>query len=134
MGIHMHVVKNSLARRALSDGPLEQLAKSMEGPCTLVYGEPALTDIAKTLAKWAKDNKEIKLKYGIMDGDPEVTGLADLARMKGRTELIGEIGMLIASPGRALAGAIGGPAGRIAGCLKAMAEKADAAAEQADAA
>ncbi len=125
--IRMQVVKNSVARRALSGSVLEPLAKSLAGPCALVYGEPAITDIAKELAKWAKAHKTITLKSGIMEGDPDLLDVAELSRMKGRTELVGEIGMLVSSPGSNLAAQLASPAGKIAGCLKAMIEKNEAA-------
>ncbi len=120
--IRMQIVKNSIARRALAGSALEPLAKSLEGPCALVCGEPAITDIAKELAKWAKSHKTIKLKTGIMEGDPDLLDVAELSRMKGRTELVGEIGMLVSSPGSNLASQLGSSAGKIAGCLKAMIE------------
>ena len=125
--IRMQIVKNSVARRALSGSVLEPLAKSLAGPCALVYGEPAITDIAKELAKWAKMHKTIALKTGIMEGDPDLWAVEELSRMKGRTELVSEIGMLVSSPGSNLASQLGSSAGKIAGCLKAMIEKNEAA-------
>ncbi len=123
--IRMHIVKNSLARRAFRGGPLEPLAKSLEGPCALVYGDPAITDIAKELARWTKSHKQIELKQGIIEGDPALVSVLELSKMKGRTELLGDIAMLLAAPGRQIAGALCGPAGRIAGCLKAMIDDPD---------
>ena len=46
------------------------------------------------------------------------------SRMKGLSELFGEIAMLVSSPGRAIAGCVQSPAGKIAGCLKTLAERA----------
>jgi large subunit ribosomal protein L10 len=111
----------------LAGSVLEPLAKSLAGPCALVYGEPAITDIAKELAKWAKSHKTITLKHGIMEGDPDLLAVEELSRMKGQTELVGEIGMLVSSPGSNLAAQLGSPAGKIAGCLKAMIEEKEAA-------
>jgi len=125
--IQMQIVKNSIARRALAGSTLEPLAKSLSGPCALVHGEPAITDIAKELAKWAMTHKTITLKTGIMEGDPDLLAVEDLSRMKGRTELVGEIGMLVSSPGSNLAAQLLSPGGKIAGCLKAMIEKNEAA-------
>jgi large subunit ribosomal protein L10 len=121
--IHMHVVKNSLARRAFAGGPLEPLAKTMEGPCAIVYGAPAATDIAKILAEWAKKTKTIELKQGIMDGDAELLTVDELSKMKGRLELLGDIAMLTIAPARNLASALVGAGGQIAGCLKTIADK-----------
>lgn len=125
--INMHVVKNSLARRALANSPLLPLAKSLEGPCAVVYGAPAVTDIAKELDRWAKDHDVIKLKNGMIEGDPELIAVAELARMQGKTELLGEIAMLLRSPAAGIASAISAPAGRIAGCLKSRIDQQEAA-------
>lgn len=123
--IRMQVVRNSLARRALADGPLGPLAKAFSGPCCLVYGDPPVIDIARELVKWTKQYKAIKLRHAIMDGEPDLLSVEDLSRMKGRMELIGEIAMLVSSPGRRIASALASPAGRIAGCLKALIEKGE---------
>lgn len=123
--IRMHVVKNSQARRALAGGPLGALADSLSGPCALVYGQPPITDIAKELAKWAKEYEVIKLKNGTLEA--ELYSVQELSTMMGKTELIGEIGMLISSPARMIAGQLRAPASGIAGCLKSLIEKNEAA-------
>ncbi len=121
----VQVVKTSLARRAFSDGPLSPLGDSLEGPCALVTSdETSVVDLAKLLAEAAKDFKSLTLKSAILDGDPDILGVAELSKMKGRLELIGEIGMLVSSPGRSLASCAGSAGSKIAGCLKAIIEKA----------
>lgn len=120
----LQVVKNSLARRAFEDGPLAPLGAALEGPCALVTCSESLIDVAKVLVEAAKDFKELKLKQAIFDGDPSLVSVEELSKMKGQTELIGEVGMLVSSPGRAIAGCIGSPQAKIAGCLKALVDKA----------
>jgi large subunit ribosomal protein L10 len=121
--IEMQVLKNSLARRALADGPLAPLAGALDGPCALVVGGESLIDVAKALVEMKKTYPAIELKKGILDGDPDLLDVERLAKMKNRGELLGDLAMLIASPGRRLAGCLLGPGGRLAGCFKAMAEK-----------
>ncbi len=120
----LEVIKNSLARRAFEDGPLAPLGEALEGPCALVTSPESLIDIAKILVGAAREFTELKLKQAIFDGDPSLISVETLAKMKGRTELLGELMMLISSPGRAIAGCIGSPQAKIAGCLKALADKA----------
>jgi len=121
----IQVVKNSLARRAFGDGPLAPLSASLEGPCALVTSdETSVIDVAKALVEAAKELKELKLKTAIFDGDPELLSVDELSKMKGLNELMGEIAMLISSPGRALAGCVQSPAAKIAGCLKTLADRA----------
>ena len=121
--IRLQVIKNSLARRAFGDGPLGPLAAALEGPCALVTGGESIIDVAKTLAGFCKTYPQIELKKGILAGDPDLIDVAQLAKMKNRGELLADVAMLIASPGRALAACLSSPGGRIAGCLKAIAEK-----------
>ena len=125
--IRMQVIKNSIARRALAGRPLAPLADALSGPCALVFGEPGITDIAKELAKWAKEHDVITLKNGMMEGDPDLLAVEEMARMKGMSELLSDIAMLISSPGRTIAGQVQAPAARIAGCLEALIEKNEAA-------
>jgi len=123
----MHVVKNAVARRALVDSPLQPLADRLTGPSALVVGEPAGVEIARLLVRLAKELKHIGLREAIVEGDPDLVSVKDLAKMKGRLELIGEAIMLVASPGRALAGCLSSPQGKIAGCLKARIEEGEKA-------
>jgi len=120
----LEIVKNSLARRAFSGGPLEPLGKAMEGPCAVVVSKESLVDIARLLMDAAKEFNNLKLKNAIFDGDPSLMTVEELSKMKGKGELLGEVAMLISSPGRALAGCLRSPGGKIAGCLKMMADKA----------
>ena len=119
----LQLVKNSLAARALKGGPLEPLADSFEGPCALVTCEESIIDVAKTLVAAAKEFEPLKLKHAIFDGDPDLMSIPDLSKMKGKTELLGEIAMLVSSPGRAIAGCLSSPQAKIAGCLKAIVDK-----------
>ncbi len=120
----LQVVRNSLTRRALKGTPLEPLAASMVGPCALVTSSESLIDTAKILVDAAKEFTELSLKDAIFDGDTELLTVEQMAKMKGRLELLGEVAMLVASPGRALAGCISSPQSKIAGCLKAIVDKA----------
>lgn len=120
----LEIIKNSLARRAFAGGPLEPLGKAMEGPCALVVSKESLVDVAKLLMDAAKEFNKLKLKKAIFDGDPSLMTIEEVSKMKGKRELLGEVAMLISSPGRAIAGCLKGPGGKIAGCLKTMADKA----------
>jgi len=121
----IQVLKNSLARRAFVGGPLAPLGDALSGPCALVTSEEvSAIDMAKTLVAAAKEFDALKLKSAIFDGDADLVSVESLSKMKGLTELLGEISMLVSSPGRAIAGCVQSPGGKIAGCLKAMVDKA----------
>lgn len=127
-GIELHVVKNRMARRAFAGGPLEAVSGSLEGPCALATGGESIVDVAKMLTQLLKDFPALKLKKAVVDGDRELVDVSVVATWRNRRETMGEVAMAICSPGRRLAGCLGGPAGRIAGCVKAVIEKAEKAA------
>lgn len=127
--VRLQVVQNSLARRAFAGTALAPLSESLAGPCALVTGGDSVIDLAKLLVSLKKTYPQIELKQGMLDGDPDLVDVERLAQMKSRAELLSDIAMLLASPGRRLAGCLAGPGGRIAGCLKAIVEKSPAEAE-----
>lgn len=120
----LEVVKNSLVRRAFRQGPLEPLGNALNGPCALVTSTESLIDAAKVLVEAAKEFDRLELKQAILEGDPDLVNVTDVAKLKSQVELISELAMLITSPGRALVGCLGSPQSKIAGCLKTMIEKA----------
>jgi large subunit ribosomal protein L10 len=121
--VQVNVVKNSLARRALADHALAPLVNDLEGPCALVVGGDSVIDVAKMLVKLKKTFPKVELKQAIIEGDPDLLTVEKLAEMKGKDELLGDIAMLVSSPGRSIAGCLQSPAGKIAGCLKAIADE-----------
>ncbi len=120
----LEVVKNSLARRAFQDGPLEPLGRSLDGPCALVTSLESVIDVAKVLVEAAKEFDQLTLKQAIIGGDPNLVTVEELSKMKSHAEMIGELAMLVSSPGRAVAGCLESPQSKIAGCLKVMINKA----------
>jgi len=120
----VEVVKNSLARMAFRGTPLQPLGDALQGPCALVSSRESLIDTAKALIEAARDITALKLKQAIIEGDPNLVTVEELSRMKGRRELVGELAMLLVSPGRAIAGCLLSPQSKLAGCLKAMADQA----------
>jgi large subunit ribosomal protein L10 len=89
--VYFHVVKNTLARRAVADTPFSPLAEHMVGP--LVYGistDPAAA--AKVLHEFAKGNDKLVIKGGALAG--KVLGpneVASLASLPSREELIAKL-------------------------------------------
>ena len=127
--IRLQVVRNSLVRRALEKEPLGLLVSTLEGPCALVTGGDSMIDVAKTLVGLKKTYPKLELKIGMVDGEPDLIDVEKMAKLKTRVEVLGEVGMLMMSPARRLAGCINAPGGKIAGCLKAIADKAEQDAE-----
>jgi len=122
-GVRLHVVKNSLARRAFEGGPLGAVGKGLEGPCAFVSGGDSIIDIAKELVRLAAEMKAISLKFGVIEGDSDLIPVVEIARMKTRAELQGDVVMLLLSPWRRVCAQVTGPWAKVAGCVKVIAEK-----------
>ncbi len=90
-GVQLHVLKNTLARRAVNDTPYAGLADKLVGP--LVYGfssDPV--SAAKVLSAFAKGNDKLVVKAGAM---PNVVmdeaGVKALATLPSREELLAKL-------------------------------------------
>lgn len=121
----VEVVKNSLARRAFADCPLEPLGATLQGPCALVTStSESLVGTTKALVAAAKEFVQLTLKQAILGGDPNLYTIEEVSKMQTREEVLGELALLIGSPGRAIAACAASPQSKIAGCLKAVVDKA----------
>ena len=122
-GIGLFVVRNSLMKQALDNIDMSVATGLFEGPCTVAWGGDSVVDVAKDIKEWCKKIKSLEIKGAFLDGailDAEAA--LNLANMKSRSELQGDVIMLACSPGARLASAIGSPAGNIAGCIKTLIE------------
>jgi len=119
--IHLHMVKNSLARRVFDELGIKTKTP-WEGPTVLAWGGDSLADLSKTLEPLIKKNeKTIKPKFAVAEG-LEVTYKQALA-MPTRAEALGTILAMILGPAAQIAGQIIGPAAQIAGQIKTLSEK-----------
>lgn len=90
-GVYLHVLKNTLARRAVQGTSFESLADSMVGP--LVYSMSAdPVAAAKVMADFAKTNTNLVIKAGAMSGSLlSAEQIAVLAAIPSRDELISRL-------------------------------------------
>lgn len=90
-GVYLHVLKNSLARRAVQGTSFEALADSMVGP--LVYSMSAdAVAAAKVMNDFAKTNPKLVIKAGAMAGSlMSAEQVAVLAATPSRDELIAKL-------------------------------------------
>jgi len=90
-GVYLRVLKNTLARRAVTGTPFEKLSDQLVGP--LIYGlssDPVAA--AKVLNAFAKDNDKLVLKAGAMPNAVlDVNGVKALATMPSREELLAKL-------------------------------------------
>ena len=87
-GVYLRVLKNTLARRAVTGTPFESLAEHMIGP--LAYGISAdPVAVAKVLNDYARTNDKLVIKGGAMANHVmSVQDVARLASMPSREQLL----------------------------------------------
>jgi large subunit ribosomal protein L10 len=123
-GVYLHVLKNSLARRAVSGTPFEVASETMVGPLIYGFSEDAVA-AAKVLADFAKSNDRLVVKGGAYAGKAlDAEGIKSLAAIPSKEVLLAQ-----------LLGLMQSPVSRLARVLAVLAEKrgepAEAAAEPA---
>jgi large subunit ribosomal protein L10 len=105
-GVYFHVLKNTLARRAVQGTPFEGLADSMVGP--LVYSISAdPVAAAKVVHEFAKTNDKLVVKAGSYNGKVlDAAGVNALATVPTKEVLLAQLCGLLQSPMSGLARAV----------------------------
>ncbi|MDR1890336.1 MAG: 50S ribosomal protein L10 [Zoogloeaceae bacterium] len=90
-GVYLHVLKNTLVRRAVAETPFATLAEHMVGP--LIYSISAdPVAAARVLHDFAKTNDKLVIKAGSYAGKVlDKAGVQALASIPGREELLARL-------------------------------------------
>lgn len=130
-GVYLHVLKNTLARRAVAGTPFEAASESMVGPLIYGFSEDAVA-AAKVIADFAKTNDKLVIKGGAYGGKAlDVNGVKALASVPSKEVLLSQIAGLLKSPVQrtaAVLAALAAKRGEGAASPEAAAEEAPAAA------
>ncbi len=97
-GVQLRVLKNTLARRAMTGTPFAGLSDHLVGP--LMYGMgPDPIAVAKVLSSFAKDNDRLVVKAGAMaDFVMDDKAVKALATMPSREELLAKLMATMQAP------------------------------------
>jgi len=128
-GVKMTVVKNTLAKRAVANTPLQGFEKLLDGPSAVVYGKSSIATIARLVMDAKKANEKLEIRGIFFDGEifNGDQGVEKVSKMPTREEAVANIVAALLGPGRKLAGAIKGPGGRLGGILKTIQNKTEEA-------
>jgi len=127
--VEMKVVKNTLVQKALeavgTEGQYEDMYGALKGPTALMFTQTANVP-AKIIEEFRKSNDKPLIKAAYIDssiflGDES---LKDLASLKSKEELIGDVIMLLQSPAKNVISALKSGGSTIAGLVKALEERA----------
>ena len=110
--MYLHVLKNTLARRAVAGTPFEVASASMVGPLIYGFSEDAVA-AAKVISDFAKGNDKLIVKAGAYAGKAlNADGVKALASVPSKEVLLSQ-----------LLGLMQSPVSRFARVLAAVAEK-----------
>lgn len=106
-GVYLHVLKNTLARRAVAGTPFEVASVGMVGPLIYGFSEDAVA-AAKVITDFAKGNDKLVIKGGAYAGKAlDANGVKALAAIPSRDVLIAQIAGLLKSPIQRFAAVLG---------------------------
>ena len=127
VGGTVKVTKNRLVKLALAGTPNESVSEFFSGPTAIAFSEDPVA-APKVAANFAKENDNLKIVGGIMDGNVlDAEGVKNLASLPSLDELRGQLVGLINAPATKIAGVLQAPAGQLARVMGAKAAEGDAA-------
>jgi len=97
-GVSLSVLKNTLARRALTGSSFEVAADQMTGPLIYGFSEDAVA-AAKVVADFAKTNDKLVIRGGVFGGKSlDAGGVKQLASIPTKEVLLAQLCGLLMSP------------------------------------
>ncbi len=91
-GVEYAVLKNTMINLAVKDMNLDDMKPHLEGPTAVAFGYEDAVAPAKILADFAKKNKNVTIKCGVVDGAYiDEKGVQALANTPSREVLIAKI-------------------------------------------
>ncbi|PXW93567.1 LSU ribosomal protein L10P [Sphaerotilus hippei] len=102
-GVYLHVLKNTLARRAVAGTPFEVAESHFVGPLIYGFSEDAVA-AAKVIADFAKTNDKLVIKAGAYGGKAlDANGVKALASVPSKEVLLAQLLGLLQTPVSGLA-------------------------------
>lgn len=98
------VFKNTLLLKALSEMGVNDVEQYLHGATSVAISYDDEVSVAKTIANVQKDNKNINVKFGLLDGKVvDDKYVAVLAKIPSREELLAKLAFLLKAPMQKLA-------------------------------
>ena len=127
-GAVMKVYKNTLMHIALDELGLANIDPILEGPSAFVFAGEDAVAAAKAVKEFAKSNKKLQIKGGMMEGQfLSAQEVEAVAALPSKEQLLGQIAGAISGVARGLAVSISGVSRGLAVATAAIAEQKPAA-------
>jgi large subunit ribosomal protein L10 len=109
VGVELHVVKNTLARRAASATDFEHIVDSFVGPTSIAFTEGDVVAMAKVMTEYAKREPKLEIRAGLAEGQAlTAEQVAVLADLPPREVLLAQVLGVLQSPMSGLVGILQG--------------------------
>ncbi|MFT5507637.1 MAG: large subunit ribosomal protein L10 [Hyphomicrobiaceae bacterium] len=126
-GGSVKVAKNRLAKIALKDAQIGDIADLLKGPTCLAYSDDPIA-AAKIAVEYAKGNDKLVILGGAMGSSVlDANGVKALAALPSLDELRGRLVGLIQAPATKIAQLVQEPGAQLARVVQAKANQSDAA-------
>ena len=126
VGVEYVVVKNTLARRALTDAKRQDggLDAHLTGPTALVLAGADPVSAAKVLSDFAKEFEKPSIKIGVVEGKAVTAAqVKHLAALPSKQQLLAQLGGALQAPMAGFLGALNGLLYSMVGALEALRNK-----------
>jgi len=91
-GVDYQVVKNTLARIALTDGPHDTIKERFKEQCAIAFGYEDPVATAKALVDYAKTNKKFVVRFASLQGKViDEAGIKALSTLPGKPQLLAQM-------------------------------------------
>ena len=118
------VAKNTLVKRAAEEAGVEGLDDLLSGPTAIAFVTGEVVNAAKALKTFAKDNKELVVKGGVMDGAAlSAAELDKIAELESREVLLAKMAGALKGNQAKAAGLFNAPASQLARLFAALQDK-----------
>ena len=127
-GIEYKVVKNSLLVRACKDTDVEMLKDYFTGPSAIAlsYDDPVAP--AKLLTEFAKENKKLEIKVGVMNGKVlDLSKIYELSSLPSHEVILGQLLSVMNGVPSSLVRALGDVPRKMLNLLQAIKEQKEEA-------
>ncbi|MBC8591597.1 50S ribosomal protein L10 [Wansuia hejianensis] len=123
-GVEYKVYKNTMMRFAFKDAGLEDFNEFLKGPSAIAFGYDDPVQVAKITSEFAKDNEQLEIKAGIVDGKViDINEVKRLANLPSREVLIAQVLGGVNAPIQGFANVLQGTIRSLAIVLNAIAEE-----------
>ena len=95
----MHVVKNTLARKAAAVAEIDGLEEALVGPTAIAFSEEEVVAPAKIIVDFAKEAQALEVKGGYMEGKAvSIETIEQVAKLPSREGLLSMLLSVLQAP------------------------------------